>query len=418
MDSAMTADTALPAAGFDATLGFVREGYAFISRHCERLGADAFRTRFLLRPVVCARGRAAAEMFYADDLAFTRRGAIPGSVRRLLQDDRSVQSLDAAAHRERKMLFAKILGGAAVEHAVLAFGAALRAAMLRWKGGEVVLHRAVREVLARVALDLSGIAADAPTLAARTRELGAMIDAAGSVGPANWRALWLRRRTEAWARGLVAAYRDGRLPETEGGALALIAGYRDGRGEPLPEAVAAVELLNVLRPTVAIGRYVVFAAHALVRRPDWREAFAGGGEDDLLPFVQEVRRFYPFFPAIAGRARQEFAWRGHRFRRGDLTILDLYGTNHHPELWPEPEAFRPERFRGWEGDAFALVAQGGGDAAVTHRCPGEDLTVALTVEAVRVLCRDARFSAPPQDLSVSLARVPALPESGMILRFA
>lgn len=413
----MPADTPLPDAGFDATLPFLREGYGFVSRRCERLGADAFRTRFLLRPAVCARGRAAAEIFYADDLVFTRRGAIPAPVRRLLQDDGSVQGLDGTAHRTRKLLFSRVLGGDAVAHGVRAFEAALRVAAARWRGGEVVLHPAVREVLGRVALDFCGIAADAATAAARTRELGAMIDAAGSFGPANWRARLLRRRTEAWALGLVTAWRDGRMPGAEGGALALVAAHRDERGEPLAPAVAAVELLNLLRPTVAIGRYVVFAAHALVRHPGWREAFAAGADDDLLPFVQEVRRFYPFFPAIAGRARRGFVWNGHRFRRGDLAILDLYGTNHHPELWPEPEAFRPERFRGWAGDPFALVAQGGGDVAVSHRCPGEDLTVALTAAAVRVLCRETRFRAPPQDLSVSLARMPALPASGLILRF-
>jgi fatty-acid peroxygenase len=33
--------------------------------------------------------------------------------------------------------------------------------------------------------------------------------------------------------------------------------------------------------------------------------------------VQEVRRFYPFFPFVSGRVLTEFAWRGHRFARGD-----------------------------------------------------------------------------------------------------
>src|SRR3546814_13072560 len=78
------------------------------------------------------------------------------------------------------------------------------------------------------------------------------------------------------------------------------------------------------------------------------------------PFVQEVRRFYPFFPAVAGRARERFFWRGHRFAAGDRAILDLYGTNHHPGLWPEPERFRPERFSGRTPPHSALILQGGG----------------------------------------------------------
>ena len=60
----------------DATLALLRDGYGFVSRRCARLGAEAFRTRLMLRPVLCARGSAAAEAFYTPD-RFTRVGAMP-----------------------------------------------------------------------------------------------------------------------------------------------------------------------------------------------------------------------------------------------------------------------------------------------------------------------------------------------------
>ena len=44
-----------------------------------------------------------------------------------------------------------------------------------------------------------------------------------------------------------------RLPAPEGSALRVIAEHRDDRRPPLPRRIAAVELLNVLRPTVAVG---------------------------------------------------------------------------------------------------------------------------------------------------------------------
>ena len=44
----------------DSALAFLREGYNFVSRRCERLGSDAFSTTILGRPVVCARGRGSA----------------------------------------------------------------------------------------------------------------------------------------------------------------------------------------------------------------------------------------------------------------------------------------------------------------------------------------------------------------------
>src|SRR3712207_8802226 len=52
-------------------------------------------------------------------------------------------------------------------------------------------------------------------------------------------------------------------------------------------------------------------------------------------FVQEVRRYYPFFPFIVALAREDFDWKGYHFEKGTLTVLDLYGTNHDARLWEE-----------------------------------------------------------------------------------
>lgn len=87
-----------------------------------------------------------------------------------------------------------------------------------------------------------------------------------------------------------------------------------------------MELINILRPTLAVARFVPFAAVALEQHPQWRRIFADGDHSDLEPFVQEVRRFFPFFPAVPGRVREPFEWRRHHFREGDWVILDLYGT--------------------------------------------------------------------------------------------
>ncbi len=105
--------------------------------------------------------------------------------------------------------------------------------------------------------------------------------------------------------------------------------------------VAAAELINVLRPTVANARYVAFTAVALHEHPAWRERLQAGNEEDLELFVQDVRRFYPFIPFIGGRVLAGFEWRGHRFAPGDWVLMDLYGTDHDSRLWEEPDRFRP-----------------------------------------------------------------------------
>jgi len=200
-----------------------------------------------------------------------------------------------------------------------------------------------------------------------------------------------------------------------GTALHSIATFRDERGECLAPRVAAVELLNVLRPTVAISVYVACVAHALQAHPEARMRIADGEPGYLAAFVQEVRRYYPFFPAVAARVRRDFEWRGLRFATGTRAMLDLYGTNHDPRAWAVPHAFRPERFRGREADPYEFVPQGGGLHGGGHRCPGEWITVALTKVAAEFLATRLRYALPPQDLALDWARLPSLPKSGVVM---
>jgi len=401
--------------GLDATLALARRGYLFVTDTCDGLGADAFRTRLMGRPVICARGYSAAQAFYAPD-RFTRRSAMPASAAHLLQDVGSVQMLDGAPHRERKDLFVRAVPQGDADAVLGPFREQWAKVVQRWSGRpRIVLLDELSEVLTRTATQWAGVELPEREVAARTRELSLMITEAGSVGPRNWWARWRRRRSERWAAHLVRAAREGDPACPAGSPLDLIAAHRDADGQLLPDHVAAVELLNVLRPLVAVGRFIVFAAVAMVRHPEWRQAFHAGDETDLMGFVQEVRRLYPFFPLIGGRVLEPFTWSEHEFAAGDWMVLDLYGTNHDARLWTDPEEFRPQRFRSWKGDAASLIPQGGGEVATGHRCPGENVTIALLAEAVRMLARQVEFTVPPQDLSIDLHHMPARPRDGFVM---
>ena len=65
--------------------------------------------------------------------------------------------------------------------------------------------------------------------------------------------------------------------------------------------------------------------------------------------------------------------------------------------------------------AGELVPQGGGDPRTGHRCPGEQITVAV-LSALAVRLARLRFDVPPQDLTVPLRRIPAKPRSGIVLQ--
>lgn len=280
----------------------------------------------------------------------------------------------------------------------------------------VVLHEEAQEILCHAVCQWASVPLTEIETQQRTREFGAMIEGAGGIGPKTWQGLWLRARTEAWGREVIKNVRARKLDAPEGSAVHVMAWYRNPNGEHLSPKVAAVELINVLRPTVAVARFVTFAALALHEYPECRQRLESGDEDYLTFFVQEVRRFYPFFPMMAGYIRQEFDWKGHHFAEGTWMLLDLYGTNHDARIWEAPETFQPERFRHWNGSAYNFIPQGGGDHEHTHRCAGEWITIELVKTAVRLLITAMLYDVPEQNLQLDLSKMPAIPESRFVIK--
>jgi fatty-acid peroxygenase len=398
---------------YDNTLALLKEGYAFISRRCDKLGTDIFRTRLMLRKVICMRGAEAAHVFYGSG-NFTRRSAMPPTTLRLLQDKGSVQLLDDAPHQHRKAMFLSLTlepGQVGRLRAIFA-GHWLQAIPAWQQRRELSLFDAVNRVLTQAVCEWAGVPLDEKPAEEMTRELVAMIENAGGVGPRTWQALILRNRSERFVAKLVERVRKGELALPRDAPLRIMAQHRNVQDNALDTKSAAVEVLNLLRPVVAVGRFIMFAAMALEEHRQWKERFAAGEEDDLESFAEEVRRLYPFFPFVGGRARQEFRWRDYRFRKGDWVLLDLHGTNHDPRRFPEPDRFEPGRGLSWKKLGYDFIPQGGGDPYVTHRCPGEEITVELMKEAVRLLTRSMRYDVPEQNLFLDSSRMPARPERG------
>ena len=401
---------------FDATLALIRDPYGFIAARCGRYGSDVFRTRFLLRETICMTGPEAARLFYDRD-RFVRAGAMPGRVRATLLGRGGVQGLDDAAHRHRKRMLMSLMTPGRIAELSGLVRARWRTHAERWASarGEVALYDEAREILARAACAWAGVPLAEHEAGRRTRELTALFAYAGAIGPAHWWSRLARRSAERWIGSVVRQVRAGGIDPPEGCPLRVVASHRDLGGELLAPRTAAVEVLNLLRPTVAVAVFVAQAAHALHLHPECRRALAGGQDRHAELFVQEVRRFYPFFPAVAARVRRDFDWNGHRFSRGTRVLLDLYGTDHDPRTWEAPEEFRPERFRTWDRSPFGFIPQGGGDHDAGHRCAGEWITIELMKAAVGFLAGGLSYDVPEQDLTIDRSRLPALPRSGFVM---
>ncbi len=399
----------------DSTLALLREGYSFIPERCRRFGSDLFETRLMLTKAVCMSGAEAAAQFYRRD-RFTRRGGMPIATLTLIQDLGSVLTLDGEDHRRRKAMFLEIMGPGRLDGIAERTAEHWRASVSDWeRRDEVTLFHAAHEPLCGAICAWAGLPLPGKEVAQRAREFEAMVEGTGSVGPRNWRGHALRFRNERWMRGVIRRIRAGELEVPEGSAAHVVAHHRYRDGELLPVSIAAVELINVLRPTVANARFVTYAAHAMHQVPEWRERLRGS-DDDVELFVQEVRRFYPFIPLIGGRVIAPFSWRDHAFQQGDWVLIDLYGTNRDPRTWDEPDAFRPDRFRNRAIGSHDMIPQGGGDHADTHRCPGEWLLIEQLKTVVRLLAREMTYDVPEQDLGIDLGRMPALPNSRFVMR--
>lgn len=403
----------------ESSISLLLNGYQFISKKCQQLDTDIFEARLALEKTICFKGLEAAKVFY-DTEKFTRHQSAPKRVQKTLFGEGGVQGLDGRAHLHRKQMFMGLMSPARIEALVELTREQWHAYVAKHESAdEIVLFWAAREVLCRAVCDWAGVPLPESEVDRRTHQLAAMIDGSGAIGPEHWKGKQARKEAENWIEEIVERVRPGEITPPEESALAVIATHRDLAGNLLDKQIAAVELINVLRPTLAIGRYATFAALALHEHPQYAEQFkaAGGANEgsDIENFVQEVRRFYPFFPFAAARVKQPFDWQGYHFKKDKRVLLDLYGTNHDTRLWENPEAFYPERFRQWNESPFTLIPQGGGDFYLNHRCPGEWITIALVKATVEFLTQAITYDVPQQDLTVNLSKLPALPESKFVI---
>jgi fatty-acid peroxygenase len=397
----------------DSSLALLAKGYSWLPDRRRRTTAPLVRTRLKGQHAVALNGPEAVRFFY-DERHVERGTALPGPVLSTLFGHGAVHTLDGQAHRARKDMFLSLLTGPeAVARVVRCVTESWEEAAESWsRRPSVVLFDEASRILTRGVCRWAGIPlADAGSTA---RDLVAMVDGFATPGPRHWRARRARARSEAWLGRLVEDVRAGAATAPDGSVLDSVVRHEDADGRLLDPHTAAVELLNVIRPTVAVCWFVAYAGHALRARPDVRESLREDDPAYAVAFAHELRRFYPFAPFVGGRAVTDLEWQGEPIPSGTMVLLDLYGQNHDPALWDEPYAFAPQRFLKHSPRRDELVPQGGGDRAAGHRCPGEDITIALLAALAPRLAR-LEYEVPDQDLRIPLNRLPARVRSGFVM---
>jgi len=114
------------------------------------------------------------------------------------------------------------------------------------------------------------------------------------------------------------------------------------------------------------------------------ETLAGGQREYLKAAAKEVLRVRTVAYASAARHPLEpFPIGRWVLGRDALVLVDAQGVHGDPELYPQPEAFRPERFLEHPPDGYAYIPFGGG----AHRCLGAALAMLELEVFLEVLVR-------------------------------
>jgi len=399
----------------DNTLKLLLEGYQFIPNRCLKYENDIFHTRLLGQKVICMSGAEAAKVFY-DNSHFTRKGAMPKRIQKTLFGKKGVQTLDGSAHLHRKKLFLSMMTPSRIDNLIQLTKKQWHQSSKQWeKKEQISLFDETQLLLCLAACKWTGVPINRYEVKQRARDFGAMVDAFGGVGMRYWEGKCARKRAEQWIKKIIEEIRSNKLDAPLGSALYDITWHRDLNGILLDTQVAAVELINMIRPIVAIATYIIFGALALKEHPKCLKRLQSKDSLYTTMFVQEVRRLYPFGPFLGARVRNDFLWHNYRFKKRALVLLDLYGTNHDPRLWVLPNRFLPERFQYRKDTPYDFIPQGGGNKETGHRCPGELVTIKIMKVSMGFLANNIDYEVPVQDLSYSLVRMPTLPKSKFIM---
>jgi cytochrome P450 len=99
--------------------------------------------------------------------------------------------------------------------------------------------------------------------------------------------------------------------------------------------------LSLLSKHPEVARQLAAEADRLGRAPRFEDLPA-------LPFAlsvfKEALRLYPPAYLVGRTALTETRIGAHRLPRGQVVFVSIYGIQRRPDLFPEPDTFRPERF--------------------------------------------------------------------------
>jgi cytochrome P450 family 135 len=177
--------------------------------------------------------------------------------------------------------------------------------------------------------------------------------------------------------------------------LSILLSTRDEEdGSPLSQE----ELRDALMTMLLVGHEttansLAWTLERLMRHPEAMErtvADAQGGDGAYVEAVlKEVQRLCPVTPIALRRLMEPYELEGYRLPAGAHVAPCIYLVHRRPELYPDPQAFRPERFVDQREGTYTWIPFGGG----VRRCPGAGFAIFEMSVILQAILRHVRLRA-------------------------
>jgi cytochrome P450 len=194
-----------------------------------------------------------------------------------------------------------------------------------------------------------------------------------TVGKRVWeRFLRLRDEADEVIYDEIARRREDPTTPERDDVLSMLLQARDEQGREMTDVELRDELMTLLvagHETTATA--VAWAFDLLLHNPETlarleAEIAAGESEEYLDAVIKETLRVRPVVPGVVRKLTEPLTLRGYELPADTRVAPNIYLTHHLPDVYPEPDRFRPERFLEDPPDTYSWIPFGGG----IRRCLG------------------------------------------------
>jgi cytochrome P450 len=307
------------------------------------------------------------ELLVAEEAGFIKAPGLSIYGKKLLGE--GLLTAEKEVHRRHR----KLLAPAFAARRIAGYGATMAAAAersaARWRDGALI---DVAEDMMRLTLAIVGktlfdaeIEGDAAVVGdALTEAMEFMIDSITLPLPMQWPLPRNRRMRAAVARLDDVVYRiiaeRRAAPGDRGDVLSMLLDARDDDGSSLTDRDVRDEIMTLmLAGHETTANALAWTWYLLGRHPEaqarmFAEVDAVVGDrlptvEDLprlpwtLQVIEEAMRLYPPAFSIGRTAERRVQLGPATIEPGEVVLVTIRGIHRRPDLWPDPEAFRPER---------------------------------------------------------------------------